>query len=101
MVTAKTGCHLWVRGKPELKARCSVCYRRIASRHNINIRSYVGFRQWARNEGQTNIVTCHCRAQPGKGNLSAAALGVFSRLSLVFSNIFPMLAGSHRNFAQG
>ena len=31
MVTAKTGCHLWVRGKPGLKARCSVCYRRIAT----------------------------------------------------------------------
>jgi len=31
MVRAKTGCHLWVRAKPGLKARCSACYRRIAT----------------------------------------------------------------------
>ena len=37
MVTAKTGCHSWVRGKPGLKARCSACYRRIATVGTISI----------------------------------------------------------------
>jgi len=36
MLIAKTHCHLWVRAKPRLKARCSACYRRIATSCTIS-----------------------------------------------------------------
>ena len=103
MVIAKTG-HFWARAKPVLKARCSAGYRRIAATGTISTFGLklvvdngpemrgnstsspaivgpspkrVGFRQWARDDGQFNILACHCRAESQKGNISAADPGYF------------------------
>jgi len=69
------------------------------SRHNIGLE--LVSENGPEMRDKQNIFPCHCRAQSRKGNLSSATPEVFPRLSLVFSKIFPMLAGSHRNFAQG
>ena len=56
------------------------------SQHKINIRSWVGFREWIRNKEQTNIFACHRRAQSRKGNRQPLLRGISTPGPRVFEN---------------